>query len=715
MVTVSRTLKTKKADHFPAVVTTLSKSKKLNEILGKLTKTQRRLFKQSCFGHFLDLQSLGFSGNLVHKILLHEVETDGDEQEMWFLVGEMPMRFSRMEFALITGLRFGTYPDVDVDSHRLKDLYFGLKPSPTLDDIDIAFHALDFTSIDDVDAAKVMLYYLLERVVIGRAGRYLADLWLMSLVDDLDEFNRYPWGSVSWRYTYRSLSRALRGQAGQYRVKKAEAEAEGKTYSTKYNVDGFPLAFQPLVVLQHIDPSEEERTQPYYTQVVGLVGVDEGEYGGTILMDDPTLGDADEAPGTSAHVAPGTADFSTPDVPAADPTADQSAATSPIPARPKKRSRPRRPSRHTEYREELFPDDDIHRDSDTRTQPPLRGYDIAQHLRQLRSDFEAFSTRQDEVAHRQLDSVRALIDQIQGLLRPSAGRDAHVNTEGGLSVRIIDAPPLDEGIRFGRVYQKSTSSRPPYSNPFRQRRSGQVRSWPQYGPGYQIRPLGLVPDDIYGQFRRWMATPGAYIEGETCRLTPPWISIVFEAGRWLEDGSALMVTYRGYVSRSLAEGTFYPNSDIKSFVTGRHSRLHRDWIQVDVVYLPVLLGGDHWVACEIHLPRREITIYDSLPSAHGDDDIKTAMQPLCIYIPHLLDQAGFYRYRPNVIHSLEPFTYIRPMQDIPHQRSDSGDCGIFTCMFIQYLGLGLPLSFGAEDSELMRTRVAVDLWAGQLL
>lgn len=93
---------------------------------------------------------------------------------------------------------------------------------------------------------------------------------------------------------------------------------------------------QPLVVLQHIDPSEEERTQPYYTQVVGLVGVDEGEYGGTILMDDPTPGDADEAPGTSAHVAPGTADFSTPDVPAADPTADQSAATSPIPARPKK-------------------------------------------------------------------------------------------------------------------------------------------------------------------------------------------------------------------------------------------------------------------------------------------------------------------------------------------------------------------------------------------
>lgn len=73
-------------------------------------------------------------------------------------------------------MRFGPYPDVYVDSHWLKDLYFGPKPSPSLDDIDCAFHALDFTSINDMDTVKVILYYLLERVVIGRAVRYLADL-----------------------------------------------------------------------------------------------------------------------------------------------------------------------------------------------------------------------------------------------------------------------------------------------------------------------------------------------------------------------------------------------------------------------------------------------------------------------------------------------------------------------------------------------------------
>ncbi|KAJ4721121.1 Ulp1 protease family, C-terminal catalytic domain containing protein [Melia azedarach] len=111
----------------------------------------------------LDLQFLGFLKNLVHKILLHEVEIDGDEQEMWFLIIETPMRFSRIEFTLITGLTFGPYPEVSVDSHRLQDLYFGLKPTPSLDDIDSAFYALDFTVIDDMDAVKITLYYVLEQ------------------------------------------------------------------------------------------------------------------------------------------------------------------------------------------------------------------------------------------------------------------------------------------------------------------------------------------------------------------------------------------------------------------------------------------------------------------------------------------------------------------------------------------------------------------------
>ncbi|KAJ4727543.1 Phospholipase-like protein [Melia azedarach] len=765
MVIVSSTLKTKKADHFPAVVTMLSKCKKLSEILGKLTKRQQRIFKQSCLGHFLDLQFLSFSGNLVHKILLHEVEIDGDEQEMWFLIGETPMRFSRIEFALITGLTFGPYPEVSVDSHRLQDLYFGLKPAPNLDDIDSAFYAFDFTAIDDMDAVKITLYYVLERVVIGRAERYLADLWLMGLVDNLDEFNKYPWGSVCWRYTYRSLSRALRGQVGHYRVKLTEAKAKGKSYSSTYNLDGFPVAFQiwiyevlptvgrqfarctnqrlprmlrwmaatknirdgmlrthvlspstPLIVRQQIDPTEEERMQPYYLQVVRFLGVDEGEYGGTIFMDDQTPTEIPsppvEAADMSPPIIPDTAETFTP-IPPAD--VDQTDTTFPTPDRPKKRSRPRRPSRHTEYREELFGDDPDDHAADTHADPPLQSHDVFSRLDMLRVDLQVFSARHDTSSQQVLDSLHTLIQQIRGIVPPDDRRDGHVDAHRSTSAHVTDLPRLDDQAQFCHVYWRTTSRRPAYANPIRQQLGGLVRSWPQYGPGSQMSPLRLVSDTLFG---RWLDDGhiSEYIamlshRQLVCReIVPQHWTVVS-----LHLYTALQVTYTGYLSGALAEGTFYPNSDIESFVMGRHCRLHRDWVQVDVVYLPLSLGGDHWVACEIHFRRREITVYDSLPSAHGDADIDSAMQPLCIYIPYLLHQTGFYRYRTDVTERLTPFTFIRPRQGIPQQRSDSGDCGIFTCMFIQYLGLGRPFDFGPEDGVHMRTRVAVDLWAGQLL
>lgn len=88
------------------------------------------------------------------------------------------MRFSHIKYALITELTFGPYPDVDMDRHRLKDLYFGSKLASSPDDIDNAIYALEFIAIDDMDVMKVTLYYMLKHVVIRQAGRYLADLFL---------------------------------------------------------------------------------------------------------------------------------------------------------------------------------------------------------------------------------------------------------------------------------------------------------------------------------------------------------------------------------------------------------------------------------------------------------------------------------------------------------------------------------------------------------
>lgn len=92
---------------------------------------------------------------------------------------------------------------------------------------------------------------------------------------------------------------------------------------------------QLLVVLWQIEPTNDECMQPYYTQVVSMVGVNEGDYRGTILMDDLILADTchmDETPDTSLCIIPRTDELSTPPTLAAD----QIVTTSPTPLRLKK-------------------------------------------------------------------------------------------------------------------------------------------------------------------------------------------------------------------------------------------------------------------------------------------------------------------------------------------------------------------------------------------
>ena len=66
-------------------------------------------FAAICFGHFLnfDANTL-FSCKLVHSLLGREIVVDGvGDSELYFAIGGRRLRFSKYEFCLLTGLRFG--------------------------------------------------------------------------------------------------------------------------------------------------------------------------------------------------------------------------------------------------------------------------------------------------------------------------------------------------------------------------------------------------------------------------------------------------------------------------------------------------------------------------------------------------------------------------------------------------------------------------------
>lgn len=99
MVTVTRMLKIRRADHFDAVVTSLSHLRDLKVIQEKLTLRQQRLFKRICLGYFLEIDAdLTFSGNYVQHMIMHEVEIDEAPYELWFVVRGTTTKFLWIEF-----------------------------------------------------------------------------------------------------------------------------------------------------------------------------------------------------------------------------------------------------------------------------------------------------------------------------------------------------------------------------------------------------------------------------------------------------------------------------------------------------------------------------------------------------------------------------------------------------------------------------------------
>ncbi|CAL2255649.1 unnamed protein product [Prunus armeniaca] len=63
----------------------------------------------SCFGHLLNIDKIQFSGQIVHGVVLHRVAGQGvkDLDGPSFLIGCDVAQFTRQDFCLISGLRFG--------------------------------------------------------------------------------------------------------------------------------------------------------------------------------------------------------------------------------------------------------------------------------------------------------------------------------------------------------------------------------------------------------------------------------------------------------------------------------------------------------------------------------------------------------------------------------------------------------------------------------
>ncbi|KAK0604799.1 hypothetical protein LWI29_019595 [Acer saccharum] len=240
-------LKTKECDFYEAKVTCHSHWRTIEMIRSRLSPQQLKTFGEMCFGHFLRVHNLQFSGQLCHHLLLREVDIKGaSAHEMWFLIGSDLIRFSKVEFGLVTGLKFGKNKEsLHQISKRLGErirlTHFNGAKKIFVENLEAYYNGYVPKDEKDDEILKLALLLFLEVTLLGKDKRTQIDYFCMQLVDDLYAFDEFPWGSFIFARTIHSLSNCCKGRADRFKERR---EKNPKHKEERYNIYGFIFAFQ---------------------------------------------------------------------------------------------------------------------------------------------------------------------------------------------------------------------------------------------------------------------------------------------------------------------------------------------------------------------------------------------------------------------------------------------------------------------------------------
>ena len=221
-----------------ASITQYDKFKIVQEIMPALERHGvLQDFAATCFGHFLNFDANTiFSCKLVQSLLRREIVVDGvGDSELYFAIGGRRLRFSKYEFCLLTGLRFGgrthfpAYDNGIVEGGVLQRYW----PNGKIDVVGLQTRLCEqgasFSHRED--PLKMALVLFVERFLFGADYRKTVSPWLFSLVEDMEQFNSFPWGKFVYQMTLHYLNNAV------------TSPQPGKNH-VKWHLYGFPIILQ---------------------------------------------------------------------------------------------------------------------------------------------------------------------------------------------------------------------------------------------------------------------------------------------------------------------------------------------------------------------------------------------------------------------------------------------------------------------------------------
>ncbi|KAH6770093.1 hypothetical protein C2S52_014896 [Perilla frutescens var. hirtella] len=187
----------------------------LDEVVKLLSSENMARLRNSCFGHLFNVPYIQFQGQLYHILVRNHLITEIPIHLCFNLNGRV-FEFGPVEFGLITGLKF---------SGILKFI-----------DISAAFRTeCKRTGGRSILSLKLAFLFVLYAVILPRDRKEKnIEMQYMHLVDDLQRFEDYPWGRVSYDYLVSATHSRREVIDGLIRQKKRMA----------YDAFGFVIALQ---------------------------------------------------------------------------------------------------------------------------------------------------------------------------------------------------------------------------------------------------------------------------------------------------------------------------------------------------------------------------------------------------------------------------------------------------------------------------------------
>ncbi|XP_062089444.1 uncharacterized protein LOC133795977 [Humulus lupulus] len=205
----------------------------------KLSTKQVSDFCDSCFGHFLNLPEFTMQHQLIHNLLLRELQQP-NKLEIWVGVNGMKLRFGIRDFALVTGLRcvgstdkikyvskdngfYSTYfkDHSKINKKLLKEFFDGKKWK------------------NDEDALKITLMHFLHNFLLSSSETNIVPKEDFNIIDN-GEFSEFPWGKEIFKATVEPLKKRIVVKNS----KKESNKDDKKKEQAFYRLLGFPYAFQ---------------------------------------------------------------------------------------------------------------------------------------------------------------------------------------------------------------------------------------------------------------------------------------------------------------------------------------------------------------------------------------------------------------------------------------------------------------------------------------